>query len=103
MVTMSFGKKKFMQPTRRPKHALKVPCFFSFSVLGVRGGGGIFFSHFPASQCVHTMFPSSSQYVLQFRKVFPHTTSLLSPMPWKMVSSFHLYRWAKGEERYTSK
>ncbi len=28
---------------------------------------------------------------------------LLSHMPWKMVSSFHLYRWAKGEELYTSK
>jgi hypothetical protein len=46
MVTKSFGKRNFMQPMGRPKHALKVPCFFSFYVL--RGGGGrreIFF-HF---------------------------------------------------------
>jgi hypothetical protein len=23
-------------------------------------------------------------------------------MPWKTMSSFHLYRWAKGEELYSS-
>ncbi len=39
MMTNSFGKRNFMQPMGRPKHALKVPCFFSFSV----GGGGRFF------------------------------------------------------------
>jgi hypothetical protein len=26
----SFGKKIFMQPMGRPKHAVKLPCFFSF-------------------------------------------------------------------------
>ncbi len=39
MVTKSFGKRNFMQPMGRPKHALKVPCFFSFYVLGFWGGG----------------------------------------------------------------
>ncbi len=56
MVTKSFGKRNFMQPMGRPKHALKVPCFFSFYVL--RGGRGVerdFFSFFPAYQRVCTM------------------------------------------------
>jgi hypothetical protein len=44
MATKSFGKRNFMQPTARPKHALKVPCFFSFYVWGGGGGGwGNFF------------------------------------------------------------
>ncbi len=31
----------------------------------------------------------------------PNSTSLLSPMLWQMLSSFHLYSWvAKGEELY---
>jgi hypothetical protein len=54
MVTKSFGKSNFMQPMGRPKHALKVPCFFSFYVLV--GGGGDFFPFIRASQCVCTMF-----------------------------------------------
>jgi len=45
MVTKLFGKRNFMQPMGRPKHALKVPCFFSFYVLGGGWGGEIFF-HF---------------------------------------------------------
>ncbi len=32
-----------------------------------------------------------------------HSTSLLSHMLRQMFSSFHLYRWAKGEALYTSK
>ncbi len=79
--------------------------FFSFMFWGGWGGGNFFFSFFPDSECVCTMFPSSSYYVSQFCNVFLflHTTSLLSHIPWKMASSFHLYRWAKGEELYTSK
>jgi len=39
--------------------------FFPFMFLGGEGGGGGggIFSYFPASQCVHTMFLSSSQWV----------------------------------------
>jgi hypothetical protein len=50
-------------------------------------------------------FQMGSRYVPQFRNVFPflHTTSLVSYMLLKMVSSFHLHRWAKGEDLYTSK
>ncbi len=44
MVMKSFGKRNFMQPMGRPKHALKASCFFSFYVLGW-GRGKIFF-HF---------------------------------------------------------
>ncbi len=108
MVTKSFGKRNFMQPMGRPKHALKVPCFFSFYVLGLGGGGGKIFFHFSRLPNVFALcslqvpngFPMGSQY---FPQHVLHTTSLLSHMPWKMVSSFHLYRWAKGEELYTSK
>ncbi len=75
MVTKSFGKRNFMQPLGRPKHALMVPCFFSFYVLGWgRGpwGGEIFFHFSPASQCVHTMFLSSSQWVPNIFSIPPH-------------------------------
>jgi len=74
MVTKSFGKRNFMQPMGRPKHALKVACLVSFYVLGW-WGGGIFFSFFPASQCVCTMFPSSSPWV---PNMFPNFT-MFSP------------------------
>jgi len=98
MVMKSFEKRNFMQPMGRPKHALNAPCFFSFYVLGCWGGGGgrkDFFSFFPTSQCVHTMFLSSSRWV---PNIFPNIFSIPFHfyMPWKMVSSFHLYRWAKG-------
>jgi hypothetical protein len=39
MVMKSFGKKNFMQPMGRPKHALKAPFFFSFMFWG--GGGDL--------------------------------------------------------------
>jgi hypothetical protein len=43
MVTNSFGKRNFMLPMGRPKHALKVPSFF-FLLSFV--GKGFFFSFF---------------------------------------------------------
>jgi len=104
MVMKSFGKRNFMQPMGRPKHALKVPFFFPFMFwgFGAGGGGGDVFSFFPTSQCVHTMFLLSSQWV---PNIFPNIFSILLHfyMPWKMVSSFHLHRWAKGEELFSSK
>ncbi len=101
----SFGKLNFMQPMERPKHAVKVPCFFPFKVWG---GGGIFF--------VFPQFPMCSQYVpfklqwvpIRFSKCSSssqcvpqhvlHSNSLLSHIMWQMLSSLHLYRLAKGEE-----
>ncbi len=83
-----------MQRMGRPKHALKVPCFFSCYVWGGggTGGGERFFFIFPGfPMCSHYVpfkFPMGSQY---FPQHFLHTSSLLSHMPWKMVSSFHLY------------
>jgi len=71
--------------------------------------GRFFFSFFPPSQCVpHYVpfkFPMGSRQVLN---VFPNIfsiapCSLLSHMVWRMLSSFHLYSWAKGEELCTSK
>jgi hypothetical protein len=53
MVTNSFGKRNFIQPMGRPKHALKVPWpLFPFKFEGVGGGGGAF----PGSQCVSLCF-----------------------------------------------
>jgi hypothetical protein len=74
--------------------------------------GRIFFSFSPGSQ--PTMFLLSSQWVpIRLPICSPnsqcvpphvlHSTSLLSHMLWQMLSSFHLYTWAKGEELYTSK
>jgi len=85
----------------RPKHALKVPLLFFllsfFGGGGGKGGKGFFFSNFPGSQCVATMFSSSSQCVPQH---VLHSTSLFSHMhpPFTYICS-----WAKGEELYTSK
>jgi hypothetical protein len=60
-VTNSFGKRNFMQPMGRPKHALKVPCFFPFKVgRGGRGGGGEFFSLVP------NVFPNMFSIVPHF-------------------------------------
>ncbi len=102
MVMKFFEKRNFMQPMVKPKHAFKVPCFFSFYVLGFGGGRKDFFSFFSTSQCVRTMFLLSSQWV---SNIFPNIFSIPPHfyMPWKMVSSFHLYRCAKGKELYNSK
>ncbi len=105
MVTNSFGKRNFMQPMERPKHALKVPLLFLLLRLKGRERKD-FFSFFPGSQCVHIMFPSSSQWVpIRFSIRSPssqcvpqhvlHSTSLISHMLWQISSSFHLYTWAK--------
>jgi hypothetical protein len=92
--------------------------FFSFKSW-VEGVGEVFF-HF---SFVPSMFPLSAQWVPKFPMCyFPRVfqvapcfspiyfaqspkwvLQLLSHMPWKLVSSFHLYRGAKGEELYTSK
>ncbi len=64
--------------------------FFSFWSLGERRGEreGFFFSFFPHSQCVPTMFPSSSQWVPITRRpslLGPLNTWahwLYSPSPW---------------------
>jgi hypothetical protein len=79
----------------RPKHALKVPYFFSSYVLGWEGEGEIFF-HFSQLPNVFTLcsFQVPNGFPIFFAIFFsipPHFY-----MPWKMVSSFHLYRWAKG-------
>ncbi len=76
MVTKSFGKRNFMQPLGRPKHALKVPCFFSFYVLE----GGVFF-HF--SQ-LPNMFALCS---LQVPNGFPICSPILQCFP---LSPYHL-------------
>jgi hypothetical protein len=62
MVTNSFGNRNFMQPMRR----LRGLTFFFLGFFGRGGGVGCF----PYSQCVLTMFPSSSQGVtLGFQNV----------------------------------
>jgi len=61
----SFGKRNFMQPMGRPKHALKVPCFFSFYVLGWGGKEKIFFISPNFPMCLHYVpfkFPMGFQY-----------------------------------------
>jgi hypothetical protein len=88
VVTKSYGKRNFMQPMGRPKHAVRVPCSFPFKFWGGGGEGGVgqareFFSFFLGSHCVSTMFPLSSQwvptcsqYVPQVHNVFPNMFSI---------------------------
>ncbi len=91
-----FWEEKFHVADGKAQACTQGALFFFFLCFGVGGGRRIFFSFFPISQCVRTMFLSSSQWVPNiFRNIFsipPHFY-----MPWKMVSSFHLYRWAKGK------
>ncbi len=77
MVMKSFGKRNFMQPMGRPKHALQAPCFFSFYVLGCGVGERCFFIFLDFPMCSHYVpfkFPMGSQY---FPQHFFHTSSLL--------------------------
>lgn len=87
-----------------PKHALKLPSFFSFKL---RGGGS--FLQFPCSLCVPIMFHLGSQWVpIKFSICYPssqrvpqhvfYNTSFLSHMLSQMLPSFPLCRWAKGED-----
>jgi hypothetical protein len=80
-----FWEVKFHASNGRPKHALKVPYFFSFKVLGGWGrrpGGEKLNFFFLGSQCVPTMFTLSSQWVPQ---CILHSTSLLSHTHWQIV------------------
>ncbi len=103
-----FWEEKFHAVNGKAQACTQRALFFSLLCFG-RGGGDVF--HIPRLPNVFAVcsfkFPIGSQYVPQFHNVFPqrviHTISLLSHMPWKMVSSFHLYRCAKVEELYTSK
>jgi hypothetical protein len=69
MVVNSFGKRNFMQPMGRPKHAIKVPCFFLVSLGGGAGGEvgwKVFFFHFslvPNVFYVPFEFPMDSHQV----------------------------------------
>jgi len=84
MVTKSFGKRNFMQPMGRPKHALKVPCFFFLLCFGV---GEIFsqFSRLPnvfalCSFQVPNGFPTFSPYLFTFIPYALENGVLLSPI-----------------------
>jgi len=70
-----FWEENFMQPMGRPKHALKVPCFLPFYVLGGGGVGENFFIFPSFPMCLHYV-PSSSQWVPQFCNVFLNMFSI---------------------------
>jgi len=103
MVTNSFGKRKLMQPIGRPKHALKVPCFFF--LLSKLGGGGFFFLNPWFLMCSHYVtfnfpmgpisFPICSSSSLCVPQHVLHSTSFLFHMLWQMLPFFHIERWAK--------
>jgi hypothetical protein len=97
-----FWKEKFHVANGKAQACTQGALFFFLLCFAVGGRGKIFFSFFLTSQCVCTMFLSNSQWV---PNIFPNIFSIPFHfyMPWKMVSSFHLYNWAKGEELYSSK
>jgi hypothetical protein len=70
-----------MQPMGRPMHAFNMPCLFFFP-FKFGGGGGIFFSLFPGSQCVSTVpfkFPVGSHLFLNMFAEFPMCSPTCSP------------------------
>ncbi len=94
MVADSFGNRNFMQPMGRLSMHSKCLDFFSFN-LGGRGWEDFFHFSF-----VLSMFPSSSQYVLQVPNVFPkgvpNITLLESHRFCPKSSPSHRYRWDEG-------
>jgi hypothetical protein len=97
-----FWKEKFHAANGKAQACIQGALFFFFLCFGGGGERKDFSLFFPTSQCVRTMFLSSSQWVPNiFPNIFPIPPHFY--MPWKMVSSFHLYRWAKGEELIISK
>ncbi len=91
-----------------PSMQSKCLALFPFKFGGGGGGSQGFFFIFPwFPMCSHYCpfkFPTGSQYAPQVPMCSPACSpqhrSLLSHMLWQMVSSFHLYRWAKREELY---
>ncbi len=75
--------------------------FFPFMFWGVGGEERFFFIFLDFPMCSHYVpfkFLMGSQYFPNIFSIPPHFY-----MPWKMVSSFPLYGWPKGEELYSSK
>jgi hypothetical protein len=103
MVNKSFEKRKFHAANGKAQACTQGALIFFLLCFG---GGRSFpmCSHYVPLKFlkwVPTMFPN-------FATFFPTSASIV-PLFYpniclrKMVSSFHLYRWAKGEEPYTSK
>jgi hypothetical protein len=75
MVANSFGNRNFTQPTRRLRGAY----VFLSGFVWERGWGGVGWGGvgcFPYSQCVLTMFPSSSQGVALDFQNFPQVLNV---------------------------
>ncbi len=95
----------------RPSMHSRCLAFFPFVLFSFEGGEKDFFFIFPSfPMCSHYVpfrFPIGSQYVPQVPNVFPNmcfvAPNFFPVCFWQMLSSFHLYRCAKGEELYTSK
>jgi hypothetical protein len=129
MVPNSLGRELSCSQWEGPRMHSRCLAFFPLKWgWGGGGGGGVrkIFFIFPWSPMYsHKMFlkfPMHSHYVIfkfsmgshQIPNMFPkfpmcsptqhvlHSSSLLSHMLWQMLSSFHPYRSAKGEELHTS-
>jgi hypothetical protein len=106
-----FWEEKFHAANGKAQACTQGALLFSLSCLGERERERereffVIFPGFPmCSQYVPFKFPMGSHDVPQFCNVF-HNMCSIAPhfIPiclGKMVSSYHLYRWAKGEELYT--
>ncbi len=105
-----FQEQNFHPTNEKSGHGVKGPSFFFLWVKGM----GFFFSKL-CLVCRVTVHSSLSTFTVDINcpcKIFfvlnsfgeglkqrvPNNTSLISHMLWVMLSSFHLYTWAKGEE-----
>jgi len=90
-----FWKEKFHAANGKAQTCTQGTLFFFLLWFGVLGGEERFFFIFPnfpmCSHYVPFKFPMGSQYFPNIFFIPPHFY-----MPWKMVSSFHLYGWPKG-------
>ncbi len=97
MVTNSFGKRNFMQPMGRPKHALKVPCFFPIKFGGRWQRRGIIFPWFPMGS--HQVPKGFLKFSMCSPTCSPQHLTFISYALAKLLSSFPPI----VEELYTSK
>jgi hypothetical protein len=97
-VTANFRNRISMERNEKSCHGVKVPPFF----LVVGGEGGLFFSSCFGVESGLSVHCSHSTWTLDSRLSMPVWGGVqIKEFP--MSSSFHLCRWAKGEDHYNSK
>ncbi len=96
MVMKLFWEEKFHAPNgKAPKHTLKVPCFFFFSLLSLVSGKDSFHFSLVPNVCVLTMFSMGSHHIPNTFPKFSMSSPTCSPqhltfIPYSLANMFVL-------------